>query len=142
MPCLLLNACELVNYRPSSSWFLSILILCLTTLPGSSATMKSVCSETKAESCAVDGCQDCSPRAVPSRPYFRNALARSVYSKILVDEEFKKFDKTKVKHHLLLTLQSHSSPSLQHDESFTTSPTLMENTQAALVVMGAVCNES
>ena len=31
------------------------------------------------------------------RPYFRTALARSVYSKILVDREFRQFDKTKVR---------------------------------------------
>lgn len=96
MPWLLLNACELVNYRPKpTSWFLYCLFLCLTTLPGSSCTMKSVPVRAKVESCDADGCKDCAT-GPPTRPYFRTALARSVYSKILVDEEFKNFDKTKV----------------------------------------------
>ena len=56
--------------------------------------------------CASSGTASCAQGASSSfmssslmsrRPYFRTALARSVYSKILVDREFRQFDKTKVR---------------------------------------------
>lgn len=103
MPWLLWHACELVHYRLKlSPQFLCCLFLCLsatTTLTGSAGSMDSVSvNSNRVASCDAVGCQDCSPSAATAtRPYFRTAMARSVYSKILVDEEFKNFDRTKVK---------------------------------------------
>ena len=93
MPCLLWHACELVNYRLElTAQFLCCFFLCLSatsTLLGSMASMDSVSIHPRTvESCDTVGCQECPPEVAPtSRPYFRTALARSVYSKILVDEE-------------------------------------------------------
>nr|CAH0100853.1 unnamed protein product [Daphnia galeata] len=101
MPWLLWHACELVHYRLKlSPQFLCCLFLCLsatTTLTGSAGSMDSVSvNSNRVASCDAVGCQDCSPSAATAtRPYFRTAMARSVYSKILVDEEFKNFDRTK-----------------------------------------------
>ena len=100
MPWLLWHACELVNYRLKTARFLFNLVLCLilTTLPSSFGRMGSVAVQTtKPGNCEAAGCQDCSRAgSTTNRPFFRGALARSVYTKILVDEEFKKFDRTKV----------------------------------------------
>lgn len=102
MPCLLWHACELVNYRlKPTTQFLCCLLLCLSataTMPGSASRMDSVSLHSRTvDSCDTAGCQECLPATTPTtRPYFRSALTRSVYSKILVDEEFKKFDRTKV----------------------------------------------
>ncbi|KAI9557452.1 hypothetical protein GHT06_017280 [Daphnia sinensis] len=100
MPWLSWHACELVNYRLKPAiTFLHCVFLCLsvTTLSGSSAKMGSISAQPRTmRSCSADGCQECPPSAVATtRPYLRTALARSVYSKILVDEEFKNFDRTK-----------------------------------------------
>ena len=46
--------------------------------------------------CDVDDCSKCSPSRPESRPYFRTALARSVYAKLLQDNEFENFDRSKV----------------------------------------------
>ena len=94
MPLFLWHAFELVHYRLKPARLLDCLLLffCLTVLPGSSGEMKSV----PADICETEGCTECTSSKSPARPYFRTALARSVYSKIMVDEEFKKFDRSKV----------------------------------------------
>lgn len=131
MPWLSWHACELVNYRLKPAiTFLHCVFLCLsaTTLSGSSGRMGSISVQPRTmRSCSADGCQECPPSAVTTtRPYFRTALARSVYSKILVDEEFKNFDRTKVNLlHFLTQLSSIQLPLLQGDESFAASSTLM-----------------
>ncbi|EFX67280.1 hypothetical protein DAPPUDRAFT_261828 [Daphnia pulex] len=110
MPCLLWHACELVNYRlKPTTQFLCCLLLCLSaaaTMPGSAGRMDSVSLHSRTvDSCDTAGCQECLAATTPTtRPYFRSALTRSVYSKILVDEEFKTFDRTKKPLTMLLAL--------------------------------------
>ena len=156
MPWLLWHACELVHYRLKlNPQFLCCLFLCLsaTTLTGGSAgSMESVSvNSNRVASCDTVGCQDCPPSAATAtRPYFRTALARSVYSKILVDEEFKNFDRTKVTKFHTYTF-SCASPSvsqvnshtIQGDESFT-GPHWWENTWSLVFFWwwGGSSNES
>ena len=74
--------------------FLSICIWILVLVQLTSCDMTEGSSE--AACTAAGECSSCSPPR-PARPYFRTALARSVYSKILQDNEFEKFNRSKVR---------------------------------------------
>ena len=107
----LLHACELINCR------LPVLILlwvhlaqCLTAATAQQSSTILMMEEQQQHNDNLPGrcssatdCPDCAgsstvvSTAVARRPYFRTALARSVYSKILVDREFRHFDKSQVR---------------------------------------------
>lgn len=75
------------------------LILLLLVLITPAAMSEAVPSVSGSQEQHPDQCPDCSACSSPpshARPYFRSALARSVYKKIQTDEDFARFDQNEV----------------------------------------------